>query len=166
MKKNSNNLSIAKYEPNIHDCSEFDCGNALLNSFLAKNAASYEKIGAAKTFVLLKDKKIVGFHAISAATVEAKSINIRWPKHPMPVVLLGRLAVDNQAHGKGFGRILVGDVFQKALAVSALIGCTAVVTDAKDEAASDFYRRCGFKSFKGNETKLFVSVKTIESLLI
>ena len=88
VKKNSNALALSKYDANRHDTSVFDCGNKVLNEFLAKNAANYEKIGASKTYVLLEGNKLVGFHSISAATVEAKSIDIRWPKHPMPVVLL------------------------------------------------------------------------------
>ena len=164
MKKNSNGLSISKYDANNHVTSVFDCGNKVLNGFLLKNAASYEKIGASKTYVLLEGNNVVGFHSISAATVEAKTIDIRWPKHPMPVVLLGRLAIDIKSHGKGYGRLLVADVFQKAKIVSNLIGCTAVITDAKDQAAIEFYRKCGFKSFKENDSKLYISMKTIESI--
>ncbi len=164
MKKNSNGLASSKYNANIHSTSGFDCGNAVLNAFLLKNASSYEKIGASKTYVLLQGDHVIGFHSISAATVEAKTIDIRWPKHSMPVVLLGRLAIDIQSHGQGYGRLLVADVFQKALSVSKLIGCTAIVTDTKDQAAIEFYRKCGVKSFKGNESKLFISMKTVESL--
>jgi GNAT superfamily N-acetyltransferase len=164
MKKISKSKAISVYDPKYHFTSDFNCGNEVLNNFLIKNATNYEKIGASKTYVLSEENIVVGYYSISASTVEPKKIDIRWPRHPIPVLLIGRLAVDSKAHGQGIGRILVADIFQKALIISKIIGCAAVVTEAKDEAAIQFYRKCAFKNFKEDISKLHISMRTISEL--
>lgn len=114
--------------------------------------------------MLIEDKTVLGFYSISACTVEPKTIDIRWPNHPIPVILLGRLAIDKRSQMKGFGRLLIADSFLKAISVSKIIGCSGIITDAKDDAAVEFYRKTGFKSLKSDEYKLYISIKTIETI--
>lgn len=154
-------ISISEFDKKKHNSTNFDCGTAALNNFLSQNASQYERIGASKTFVITDGDEVYGFYSVSMSAVEPKIIDIRWPKHTLPVLLVGRLAVDKSMQGKGFGRLLVADIFNKANNVAKIVGCTGVVVDAKDESAMKFYEQCAFKSSRENKFKMFIPMKNI-----
>jgi predicted GNAT family N-acyltransferase len=86
------------------------------------------------------------------------------PKYPLPVALIGRLAVDKRAKGRGFGNVLMGDALARILAASETVGCFGVIVDAKDERAVGFYQRLGFVAL-GEQGKypqrMFLELPTI-----
>ena len=98
--------------------SEFDCGILALNIFVTKNALNYQKSFASKTYLLKSGENICGYYSVSATVIEQSQVDIRWPKHPLPAVLLGRLALDLRFQGKGLGAILFADACKKVLSIA------------------------------------------------
>ena len=86
-------------------------------------------------------------------------------RHPVPIILLARLAVDQGEKGKGLGKALLKDALLRARQVSELVGCRAVLAHAKDAPAQAFYRRFGFEPSPSNELHLFLLMKDIEPML-
>ena len=85
------------------------------------------------------------------------------PRHPIPVVLIGRLAVSEQAQGYGFGKMLLMDAIKRTLGVSDEIAIYAVVVDASDESAEHFYQQFGFSAMSSENTenrRLFLPLKS------
>jgi GNAT superfamily N-acetyltransferase len=133
---------------------DFDCGSSELNSFFARHAFKNDRRGIGKTFVLRRGADqshlppIIGFYTLSMAGLAASGLPRRLrddlPKYPLPVALIGRLAVDKRSKGQGFGNVLMGDAFVRVLAASETVGCFGVVVDAKDKGAEGFYERFGF----------------------
>jgi hypothetical protein len=140
---------------------EFDCGIPALNLFIMKNALNYQKAFASKTYLLKKNENICGFYSISATVIEQTQVDIRWPKHPLPAILLGRLAVDLKFQHQGLGGILFADACKKTLFIAETIGCVGLITDAKDQNAINFYRKFGMSPFKNKPNTLFIKTKTI-----
>jgi GNAT superfamily N-acetyltransferase len=143
-------------EPVAEDdvAADFDCDTPELNGFFARRALQNDRRGIGKTFVLRSREgerglpPVVGFYTLSMAGLEGSKLPRKHrddlPKYPLPVALIGRLAVDRRAKGRGFGDLLMGDAFARVLAASETIGCFGVVVDAKDERAAGFYERFGF----------------------
>ncbi|MFT7625027.1 MAG: GNAT superfamily N-acetyltransferase, partial [Myxococcota bacterium] len=73
-----------------------------------------------------------------------RALEAKLPRYPLPVALVGRLAVHQDAQGQGVGQRLLGDALRRVHAAAALAGCVGVIVDAKDEAAERFYERYGF----------------------
>ena len=122
-----------------HEVSGFDCGVAPLNDFLRKHAWHNQQNRSARTYVVLRDNQVVGYYSLAAASVQheeaAPRIAKGLAKHPIPVVLLARLAVDQTEKGKGLGTALLKDALLRSLQGADIIGCRAVLVHAKDQAA-------------------------------
>ncbi len=141
----------------------FDCGIEALNIFITKNAMNYQKAFACKTYLLKSNERTCGFYSISATVIEQSQVDIRWPKHPLPAILLGRLAVDLNYQKQGFGAILFADACKKVIDAANIIGCVGLITDAKDQKAILFYSKLGMKPFKTKSNTLFLKTKEIMS---
>jgi len=122
--------------------SEFDCGVAPLNDFLQKHAWHNQQNRSARTYVVLRDNRVVGYYSLAAASVQREEAAPRvakgLAKHPIPVVLLARLAVDQTEKGKGLGSALLKDALLRSLQGANIIGCRAVLVHAKDQVAQTF----------------------------
>ncbi|NBO32633.1 MAG: hypothetical protein EBV05_13945, partial [Cyanobacteria bacterium WB6_1B_304] len=103
----------------------FDCGIEALNIFITKNVLNYQKTFASNTYLLKSNEKTCGFYSISATVIEQSQVNIRWPKHPLPAILLGRLAIDLNFQRQGLGSVLFADACKKVIEVANLMGCVA-----------------------------------------
>jgi len=125
-----------------HEVSEFDCGVAPLNDFLRKHAWHNQQNRSARTYVVLRDNRVVGYYSLAAASVQREEAAPRvakgLAKHPIPVVLLARLAVDQTEKGKGLGSALWKDALLRSLQGANIIGCRAVLVHAKDQVAQTF----------------------------
>jgi len=85
------------------------------------------------------------------------------PRYPqLPATLLGRLAIDSQHKGKGFGAAILFDALKKALAVSKQVASLAVIAESLDENAASFYLKYSFKQFTQNPMKLYILIKSID----
>jgi GNAT superfamily N-acetyltransferase len=134
--------------------------------------AAEHRDGVGKTYVLRKQDEgalpeVLGFYTVSMANIEsalASSVmKARFPRYPLPVVLLGRLAVDARAQGRRVGERLLMDAFRRVLQGAEVLGCIGIIVDAKDEAASAFYGKYDFVSVsaEGWPRRLFISLATV-----
>lgn len=152
-----------------HEVGHFDCGTAPLNDFLKKHAWQNQQNRSARTYVALRGDQVVGYYSLAAASVQYQEATARVAKglarHPVPVILLARLAVDQSEKGKGLGRALLKDALLRSLQAADIIGCRAVLVHAKDAAAQAFYRKFGFESSPIDEFHLFLLMKDIQATL-
>ncbi len=150
---------------------EFDCGNEGLNTYLKTYASQDHKRGLARVFVLVDQQDVIqGYYTLSAGNVSFEhlppNISKKIPKYPIPVALIGRLAINGTYQKKGLGRYLLIDAFKRILDVNKQLAIFAVVVDAKDEAAKKFYESHDFLAFKNEKFKLFIEMETIKKLFI
>jgi GNAT superfamily N-acetyltransferase len=145
---------------------DFHCGNAALDDYIRRYAAQDIKRGLARVFVALPVEnpgRIAGYFSLSAASVGATSLpdelRRKLPRYPVPVALLGRLAVDKAFQGQGLGSILLADACIKVARASQVLAVAGLIVDAKDEAAAAFYRHFGFVAMPGQAMRLLLPRK-------
>jgi len=130
-----------------HILADFDCGTASLNDWLKRQALKNEISGASRTFVTCKDLQVVGFYALAVGSVNRKEspgkIKRKMPE-PIPVMVLGRLAVDTHWQKNGIGRGLLKDAVIRTIKAANHAGIRALVVHALSEEAKKFYLRHGF----------------------
>ena len=154
-----------------HDVSSFDCGIEALNTFLRSHAIQNQRNNSARTFVSTRTgtSEVVGFYSLSAASVDFEQTPERIRKglarHPVPLVLLARLAVAESCKGQGLGASLLQDAFLRFITAQEVIGARALLGHAKDESAKAFYEKWGFVSTEGLPLHLYILTKNIKAVL-
>jgi GNAT superfamily N-acetyltransferase len=147
----------------------FDCGKPTLNDFLHKLVSQYEKRDLGRTFVALEaiDQRVVGYYTLASGAISVEGLPAKegkkLPRHPVPIVLLARLAVDKNAQGRGLGGALLRDALARSVEISETLGTFAVVVDALDGEARTFYQKFGFVTLTDDEMRLFLSMQTIRA---
>jgi GNAT superfamily N-acetyltransferase len=150
-----------------HDRSAFDCGKPPLNDFLARYVSQYEKRNLARTYVLVREGevKVLGYYTLASSVIEFDSLPAdqtkKLPAHPVPAVLLARLAVDQSLRGQKMGAALLRDCFARCLLLADQIGIHSVTVDAIDDEAAKFYEHFGFTRFPEQPDKLFIPISAI-----
>jgi GNAT superfamily N-acetyltransferase len=147
-----------------HDRSDFDCGNPLLDGFIRAYASQNERVGTSRTFVAVHpgSDRVCGYYSIAAGSLVLQSI----PKHsrqhlvrqPIPIALLGRLAVDRSEQGKGLGKIMLADALTRIVAAADSIGIHAIEVHAIDSTARSFYERFGFTGLLDHPLHLYLPI--------
>ena len=132
-----------------HDLSVFSCGEASLDEWLKRRALTNQLNGASRTFVVLDESpSVVGYYALAAGAIAheraAGSVRRNMPD-PIPVLVLGRLAVTQQAHGLQLGAALLQDAVLRAMTVSENAGVRALLVHALNDSAKAFYEHHGFQ---------------------
>jgi GNAT superfamily N-acetyltransferase len=134
----------------------FDCGEKALDEYLQRYASQDIKRGVARVFVASpagQPQVVAGFYTLSAASIAAETLPEKWrkklPRYPVPVALLGRLAVGQHLHGQGLGSILLADACKRVAAASETLAVAAIVVDAKSPKAAAFYQHFGFIELPG-----------------
>ncbi len=152
-----------------HDLSAFDCGVPALNNYLKKFALQNQRSQSARTYVSTRGECVVGYYTLAAAAARREETPARVAKglaaHPVPVILLARLAVDGSEKGKGLGTGLLKDALLRAIQAADIVGCRAVMVHAKDEVAKAFYQRFGFEPSPTDPFRLFLLMKDIKASL-
>ena len=152
-----------------HDTSAFDCGYPALNTFLARFALVNQATGAARTYVTLRDARVVGYYSLAAASAEPEHTASRVAKglarHAIPLTSLARLAVDRSAQRIGLGEALLKDAIKRHLQAQMIIGSRALVAHAKDERAAAFYARYGFQPSATDSLHLYLLTKDMKKTL-
>ena len=147
----------------------FDSGVPSLDVWLARYAHVAAATGSARTYVTTTGDRIAGYYALSAGDVaraEAEGRLVRGlGAHPVPVMVLGRLAIDRRDQGRGLGASLLRDAIGRTLAVSEEVGVRALLVAAIDTPAAAFYERFGFESLPGDPLRLFLLQKDMRRLL-
>src|SRR3989339_409373 len=152
----------------------FSCGIHPLDEFFSRHAISNEAAGIGRTYVFRRRNEddpslpvILGYYTLSMALAEtakvAQVIEGKLPKYPMPVALLGRLAIDKRAQGRRYGELLLLDALKRILDASMILGCTGIIVDAKDESAERFYTRYGFVTITRDQwpRRQFLPIATV-----
>lgn len=151
-----------------HRTDSFDCGAAPLDAYLRRFALSNQAAGGAQTYIAAVGDTVVGYYSLSAASIEYAAATERMRKglarHPIPVILLARLAVDRTWQGKGLGAALLLDALRRILAVVDIVGFRAVLVHAKDESARRFYQHFDFDPSPVDPMHMFLLVKDIVRL--
>jgi GNAT superfamily N-acetyltransferase len=138
-----------------HQLEAFDCGSVPLNDYLAKHALANHQAGTARTFVVTgKGPRVLSYYSLAASQIIYGDATPRLykgaPRHPVPVVLLARLAVDRTQQGQGLGAGLVKDGVLRVLGAAEAIGIRTLLVHAKDDSAKIFYERFDFQPLPGN----------------
>jgi predicted GNAT family N-acyltransferase len=154
-----------------HDRSKFCCGQESLDRYISQQASQDFKKRIAATYVLINQPEavVLAYYSLSSYTIQIENLETAFakglPKYPqLPATLLGRLAVDQNHRGQGFGSLLLMDALQRSLTTSRQVASLAVVVDALDERAVSFYLKYGFLQFQGDPIKLYLPMKSIELL--
>jgi len=173
MRETASHLSkyVIEYLDTKHDKTLFSCGVAALDQYLKTQASQDIKKNVAMTYVLTQRdiEQILGFYTISSIGIFPgelpDDVAKKLPRYPvLPGILLGRLAVDEGYRGNKIGTFLLLDALKRSLTVSYQIGIVAVIVDAKDEVAVDFYKHFGFISLPENNHRLFLPLSIIKRL--
>lgn len=154
-----------------HERSQFSCGSPALDDFLHARVGQYEKRRLGKTFVAVikGEKQVLGYYTLAAGAVAFEHwpspSSRKLPKHPVPIILLARLAVDENVQGKRLGEGLLLDALRRSLDLSAGLGVHAVKVDALSDKAAAFYGKYGFVPLVDDPLHLFLPIATIERVL-
>jgi GNAT superfamily N-acetyltransferase len=149
-----------------HDRSRFDCGEPSLNYYLQRLAGQHDRKGLGRTYVAVEPGKaaVKGYYTIASGSVSFEVVPENLPRHPVPIVLLGRLAVDLGARGLGLGTTLLLHALKKTVEVSGQLGIHAVAVDALDERARAFYLKYGFSQLLDDRLHLYLPMRVIRKL--
>ena len=147
----------------------FDCGQPALNQYLQRFALGNQKAHSAQTYVVGCGGVVAGFYSLAVGSVEphvaAPRVAKGMPRHPVPVMLLARLAVDVRHQGVGLGRALLKDALIRTSRAADIAGIRALLVHAKDDAARNWYLQWEFESSATDPRHLFLLMKDIQAML-
>ena len=153
-----------------HYLESFDCGGEALNSYLKKTALLSQNSHTSKTYITLnKTREVCGFYTLTFGSisqeVSSKRVSHGTGHHPIPVLILARLAVDNNHKKRGLGAGLLKDAFKRCLNACDIAGIRAFVVHAKDDNAKSFYMKYGFEESPLDPYHLMILIKDIKKSL-
>lgn len=151
-----------------HDLTQFSCGEPSLDRWLRNRAHQNESSGASRTYVVCAGDRVVGYYALAAgaaAHTEALTRVKRNIPDPIPVILIGRLAIDSRFQGRGIGADLLRDAVLRTLQAAEIAGIRAILVSAISENARRFYERFGFISSPANPQTLMITVTEAAKVL-
>ncbi|HTR68039.1 MAG TPA: GNAT family N-acetyltransferase [Terriglobales bacterium] len=158
---------VEKLHPD-HPVELFDCGREELNRYLSRYALPNQQAGAARTYVGLAGDSIVGYYTLAVGQVERAEAPERLSRglarHPIPIMLLARLAVDRRWQNLGVGKALLKDAMQRTLQAADIAGIRALAVHAKDERARSFYEKFDFIPSPSDSLHLFVLLKDVKRI--
>lgn len=148
-----------------HDVSEFSCGKPTLDRWLRSRALSNQEKGFTAVMVVHVDRRVIAYYGLAPTAIVPgllpRSIRTGQPPDPVPCLLLGQLATDQQWVGQGIGTSLVKHALARCVEAASLIGGRALVVNAVDEEAAVFWRRRGFLASHDDPLVLFRSIGDI-----
>jgi GNAT superfamily N-acetyltransferase len=154
-----------------HERADFSCGHASLDDFLKRYASQYARRELGTTYVVVVggQPRVLGYYTLAPSHFEFAHAPAELlkglPKHPVPSLLLARLAVTQSERGKGLGRYLLLDAFDRCLRVAREVAFRAIEVDAIDEPAAAFYVKYGFLPFPSDPHHLAIALETIQEVL-
>lgn len=152
-----------------HQLDSFDCGKEELNRFLKRAAWTNQQANSAQTYVLARDLRVLGYYSLAAGAVAYDEATERVRKgqarHPVPVILLARLAVDTTCQGQGFGPALLKDALRRTAQAADTIGARALLVHAKDADAKSFYQHFNFEPSASDPYHLLLIMKDLKRML-
>jgi GNAT superfamily N-acetyltransferase len=149
----------------------FSCGVPSLDSWLVEHAPSADAVGSARTYVVIDEEqgRVVGYYALTVASLERDEVTGRasrgMPRHPIRVMLLARLAVDESVQGEGIGATLLVDAMKRTQLVAEETGIRLLLVHAVNEEARSFYLHYGFEASPSDPMNLQLLVKDIRATI-
>jgi len=147
----------------VIDTASFNCKQPMLDEYIRRYAAQDVKRNVARVFIATPEhdiSRLAGFYTLSASSVSCSDLPVSLaktlPRYPVPVALIGRLAVDQQFQGQGLGAVLLADACRKVANASTSLAMVGLVVQAKDAAAASFYQHFGFKPLPGQADRLLL----------
>jgi GNAT superfamily N-acetyltransferase len=140
-----------------HDCTQLDSGSPQLDTWLRERALRNQDAGASRTYVACEGVRVVAFYSLANGAVAHREAPGRLRRNmpdPIPVMVLGRLAVDREFQRRGLGKALLQDAILRTLQAAEIAGIRAILVHAKDEMAQRFYERLGFIASPANPRTL------------
>jgi len=153
----------------VHELEFFDCGREALNRFLIRYALQNQLAGASQTYLALNGTEVVGNYTLVVGQVDYNDAPERLKKglakHPVPIMLLARLAVAANWQGKGLGSGLLKDAMMRTVQAAEIAGIRAFAVHAKDDEAKAFYERFDFIAAPSDPYHLFRLMKDVRAEL-
>ncbi len=147
----------------------FDCGQEPLNQFLQRFALVSQKANSAQTYVCLTNNRVVGFYSLAVGSAAPETVPSRVMKgiarHPVPVMILARLAVDKDHQGQKLGKALLKDALLRTAQAADIAGIRCLLVHAKDDAARAWYEHWEFEASPTDSYHLFLMMKDLRALL-
>jgi len=147
----------------------FQCGREHMDDYIRRYASQDERRNVARVFVATPEnnpQQLAGFFTLSAGSVSCSSLPAslarKLPRYPVPVALIGRLAVHTKFQGKGLGSIMLADACQKVSQASTVLAVAGIIVDAKDDAATSFYVHFGFIPLLGQADRMLLPVSAFQ----
>ena len=150
-----------------HDLAQFDSGEPVLDDWLRRRAARNEASGASRTYVACAGKRVAGYFSLAVGAVAHEESPGRVRRNmpdPVPVMILGRLAVDREFQGQGIGSGLLRDALLRTLHAAEIAGIRAVLVHAISDRARRFYEAGGFRPSPVNPMTLMVTLAEVERI--
>ncbi len=151
-----------------HQLSGFSCGVTSLDDWLKRRARANQTAGASRTYVACEGDQVVAYYALAAGGVDIAKAPGRFRRNmpdPVPVVVLGRLAVDLSQHGRGIGRALVRDAGSRVLQAADVVGIRGVLVHAISDEARQFYLAVGFEPSPLDAMTLMITLSDLTEAL-
>lgn len=153
-----------------HEVDGFDSGKEPLDLFLKRHALVNQKAGSASTYVVCcGERQVVGYYSLAVGAVEhegaPKRVRKGLARHPVPVMLLARLAIDRTTQGKGLGKALLKDALTRTVQAADIAGIRALLVHAKDDEARAWYMQFDFEPSPTDDYHLFLLMKDLRALL-
>ncbi len=153
-----------------HRVEFFDCGVAVLNDYLKKYALQNQQSQGARSYVVTRAENVVGFFTLAYGSVSPDETPPRvlqgLGRYPVPLLVLARLAVDKREQGQGLGKALLKNALLKAQQAAEIVGLRAVLVNAKDDNARNFYEYYGFLPSPFDAYSLYLLMKDIRKTFI
>ena len=147
----------------------FDCGQPALNQFLQRFALINQKANSTQTYVCCLDDVVVGFYSLTVGSVDPESAPPRvkkgLPRHPLPVMILARLAVDKAHQRRGLGQALLKDALLRTAQAAEIAGIRCLLVHAKDDSVRQWYESWEFEPSPTDPYHLLLMLKDLKSLL-
>lgn len=149
-----------------HDLDRFRSGNDTLDDWLRRRARANQASGASRTYVVADGRRVVGYYCLASGALDladAPGAVRRNMPDPIPMAVLGRLAVDDEWQGKGLGAALLQDAVLRTAQAAAILGIRGLLVHAVSDAAKAFYEHYGFTASPQHPMTLVLSLKSRET---
>lgn len=164
-------MTLAAPQPidETHHIDAFDCGVPVLDHWLKRRARANQASGASRSYVVCENQRVVAYYALASGAVEIESATGRLRRNmpdPVPVAVLGRLAIETSFQGRGLGRAAMRDAARRVLHAADVIGIRGMLVHALSPEAEAFYRAVGFEASPLQPMTLMATLADLRAALL
>ena len=161
-------LSVPAPLATEHDVSTFSCGHVSLDDWLKRRALSNQKANASRTYVVTDGARVIAYYALASGALASAAATGKLRRNmpdPIPMAILGRLAIDEAFQGQGLGRALFRDAALRILAAADVIGIRGMLVQAISDEAAAFYRALGLETAPADPRTLTITLAELQTSL-